>query len=50
MTMLIRKGTLTEDEARFYLAETVLAVESVHKLQYIHRFVTLQIKGNREMN
>lgn len=43
MTLLIRKGTLNEDEAKFYLAETVLAVDSVHKLQYIHRFVFLFI-------
>jgi serine/threonine kinase 38 len=37
MTLLIRKDILTEDEARFYTAETLLAVESVHKLNYIHR-------------
>lgn len=40
MTLLMRKDTLTEDEARFYVAETVLAVESIHKHNYIHRFVT----------
>jgi len=28
---------LTEDEARFYVAETVLAIESIHKHNYIHR-------------
>ncbi|GLU03660.1 hypothetical protein SLE2022_208480 [Rubroshorea leprosula] len=37
MTLLMRKDTLTEDEARFYVAETVLAVESIHKHNYIHR-------------
>ncbi|KAL9227601.1 hypothetical protein vseg_003273 [Gypsophila vaccaria] len=37
MTLLMRKDTLTEDEARFYVAETVLAVESIHKHHYIHR-------------
>ncbi|XP_048336776.1 uncharacterized protein LOC107425774 isoform X2 [Ziziphus jujuba] len=37
MTLLMRKDTLTEDEARFYVAETVLAIESIHKLNYIHR-------------
>ena len=39
MTLLMRKDTLTEDEARFYVAETVLAIESIHKHHYIHRFV-----------
>lgn len=43
MTLLIRKGTLNEEEARFYLAETVLAVDSVHKLQYIHRYIIIII-------
>ncbi|XP_074316096.1 uncharacterized protein LOC141652491 isoform X2 [Silene latifolia] len=37
MTLLMRKDTLTEDEARFYIAETVLAIESIHKHHYIHR-------------
>ena len=45
MTLLIRKGTLTEEEAKFYLAETVLAVESVHKLHYIHRYVKIREEG-----
>ncbi|KAK1307731.1 Serine/threonine-protein kinase AtPK1/AtPK6 [Acorus calamus] len=37
MTLLMRKDTLTEDEARFYVAETVLAIASIHKHNYIHR-------------
>ncbi|CAI9107605.1 OLC1v1007001C6 [Oldenlandia corymbosa var. corymbosa] len=37
MTLLMRKDTLTEDEARFYVAETVLAIESIHVHNYIHR-------------
>ncbi|KAL5205401.1 hypothetical protein ABZP36_033610 [Zizania latifolia] len=37
MTLLMRKDTLTEDESRFYVAETILAVESIHKHNYIHR-------------
>ncbi|CAL0316850.1 unnamed protein product [Lupinus luteus] len=37
MTLLMRKDTLTEDEARFYVGETVLAIESIHKRNYIHR-------------
>lgn len=39
MTLLMRKDTLTEYEARFYIAETVLAIESIHKHNYIHRYV-----------
>lgn len=37
MTMLIKRDIIPESEARFYIAETILAVESVHKLNYIHR-------------
>ncbi|KAI5055897.1 hypothetical protein GOP47_0029418 [Adiantum capillus-veneris] len=37
MTLLTRKDTLTEDEARFYIAETILAIGSIHKHSYIHR-------------
>lgn len=37
MTLLMRKDILSEDESRFYIAETILAVESVHKMNYIHR-------------
>ncbi|GBG64201.1 hypothetical protein CBR_g40901 [Chara braunii] len=37
MTLLMRKDTLTEGEARFYMAECVLAIESIHKHNYIHR-------------
>ena len=37
MTILIKRDILPESEARFYLAECILAVESVHNLNYIHR-------------
>ncbi|XP_047332496.1 serine/threonine-protein kinase tricornered-like [Impatiens glandulifera] len=37
MTLLMRKDTLTEEEAQFYVGETVLAIESIHKHNYIHR-------------
>jgi serine/threonine protein kinase len=40
MTLLMRKDTLTEDESRFYIAQTVLAIESIHKHNYIHRYHT----------
>jgi serine/threonine kinase 38 len=37
MTLLMRRDTLPEDETRFYIAESVLAIESVHRLSYAHR-------------
>ncbi len=37
MTLLMKRDILTEDEAKFYMAESILAVEAVHKLNYIHR-------------
>lgn len=37
MTLLMRKDILTEDESKFYVAETILAIESIHKRIYIHR-------------
>ena len=37
MSLLIKKDILTEEEARFYTAELILAVDSIHKLDCIHR-------------
>jgi serine/threonine kinase 38 len=37
MNLLIKKDILSEDESRFYMGEMVLAIECVHKLNYIHR-------------
>eukprot|EP00201_Polytomella_parva_P023273 CAMPEP_0175045356 /NCGR_PEP_ID=MMETSP0052_2-20121109/4366_1 /TAXON_ID=51329 ORGANISM="Polytomella parva, Strain SAG 63-3" /NCGR_SAMPLE_ID=MMETSP0052_2 /ASSEMBLY_ACC=CAM_ASM_000194 /LENGTH=525 /DNA_ID=CAMNT_0016308855 /DNA_START=48 /DNA_END=1625 /DNA_ORIENTATION=+ len=37
MTLLMRKDILSEEETRFYIAETLLAIESIHKAGYIHR-------------
>ncbi|KAI5674328.1 hypothetical protein M9H77_14692 [Catharanthus roseus] len=39
MTLLMREETLTETVARFYIAQCVLAIESIHKHNYIHRDV-----------
>jgi serine/threonine protein kinase len=38
MMLLRREDTLIEDEARFYAGETVLAIEAIHKHNYIHRY------------
>ena len=37
MNLLIEKDVFTEEESIFYMAESILAVETVHKLNYIHR-------------
>ena len=37
MNLLMDKDKLTEEEAKFYTAELILAVESIHKLDCIHR-------------
>lgn len=37
MTLLMEKDIFTEEMSRFYIAETILAIESVHNLNYIHR-------------
>ncbi|EIE21693.1 serine/threonine protein kinase 19 [Coccomyxa subellipsoidea C-169] len=37
MTLLMRKDILSVEETRFYIAETVLAIESIHRHSYIHR-------------
>ncbi|XP_057467959.1 uncharacterized protein LOC130757238 isoform X2 [Actinidia eriantha] len=37
MTLLMREETLTETVARFYIAQSVLAIESIHHHNYIHR-------------
>ncbi|KAJ6241219.1 non-specific serine/threonine protein kinase [Anaeramoeba flamelloides] len=37
MTHLIKREILTEDETRFYIAETVAAVSKIHSMNFIHR-------------
>jgi len=37
MNMLIKKDIFSLEEARFYIAETILAVDYVHNLGYVHR-------------
>ena len=38
-TLLMRKDILSVEETRFYIAETILALESIHRHNYIHRCV-----------
>merc|ERR1719220_104401 len=37
MTLLMKKDTLSEEVSQFYVAETALAIDSIHKLGFIHR-------------
>ena len=37
MTLLMKKDILSEEESRFYIAESILAIETVHSMNYIHR-------------
>jgi len=37
MTLLMKKDTLSEEATQFYIAETALAIETIHKLGFIHR-------------
>ena len=38
MTLLMKKDTLSEEATQFYMAETALAIDSIHKLGFIHRY------------
>jgi len=37
MTILMKLDILTEEQTRFYIAETAMAIYSVHQLNYVHR-------------
>ena len=37
MTLLMKKDTLSEEASQFYIGETVLAIDSIHQLGFIHR-------------
>lgn len=39
MSLLIQRDTLSEADARFYVAEMVVAIDTIHKLGFIHRDV-----------
>lgn len=41
MTMLMKYDVFSEDVTRFYMAECVLAIDAVHNLGYIHRYVLM---------
>ncbi|KAH0969821.1 hypothetical protein GBA52_028417 [Prunus armeniaca] len=40
MTLLMREDTLTESVAKFYIAQSVLAIESIQKHNYVFSLVS----------
>jgi hypothetical protein len=42
----MRKDVLSMEETRFYVAQTVLALEAIHKHNYIHRWASCSVCGN----
>ena len=38
MTMLMRYDTFTEETTQFYIAECIVALDSIHRLNFIHRY------------
>ena len=42
MTLLMKKDTLSEECSQFYVMETALAIDYIHKLGFIHRLVIIQ--------
>lgn len=44
MTWLIQREYFTEEETRFYIAELVMAVGSIHALGYVHRDLKVGLK------
>ena len=45
-TLLMRKDVLSTEETVFYIAESVLAIESIHAGNYIHRCAQLLLVGS----
>lgn len=37
MNLFIKKDILPEEDAKLYIGELILAVESIHKMNYTHR-------------
>lgn len=49
MGLLMKEDTFSEAAARFYIAELIQAVSSVHALGYIHRDLKVEMYGRGEI-
>jgi len=36
--LLSSQSTLSEEKARFYIAETIMGIQAIHELNHVHRF------------
>jgi len=43
MGLLIKEDKLSEETTKFYAAEMIMAIESVHELGYIHRYILITL-------
>jgi serine/threonine protein kinase len=43
MNLLIKLGRFSEEMSRFYIAELVMVVESVHQMGFIHRDIKVRM-------
>ena len=50
MTWLIKLDTFDEKTARHYIAETILAIHSIHELGYLHRDVKPDVSNIKEQS
>jgi serine/threonine kinase 38 len=55
MTILMKYDILSEEQTRFYIAETAIAINSIHKLNYAHRDlrpdnILLDVKGHVKLS
>lgn len=37
MTLLMKKDILSEEDSKFYIAELIISVDAIHKMNFIHR-------------
>lgn len=49
MTLLMREDILSEDVARFYMAESILAIQSIHQHGYVHRYMYILSHSNEAL-
>jgi serine/threonine protein kinase len=47
LKLLYKEETLDEEKARFYIAECVLAIDTIHQLGYAHRFPFITVFLNK---